>query len=215
MFPSALSLSVISDSLRPPDHSPPGPSVHGGSPGKNTGVGCDALLQGVFATQGWNPGLLHCRQVPYHLSYQGSPRILEWVANPSSRDLPNPGIELGSPALQAESLPAEPPGKPWQAFLTRSLFVMFPPSTKVHLTSCRNSGDASGAASGGGPSGTEAAVCVVCRRRPVTLRLLLPAVWLPAVVHGSQPCQRGRPALQAHHQALLPEAQVPGGQRGE
>ena len=32
---------------------------------------------------------------------------------PSPRDLPNPGIEPGSPALQADSLPSEPPGKPW------------------------------------------------------------------------------------------------------
>ena len=39
-------------------------------------------------------------------------RILEWVAFPFSRDLPNPGMEPRSPALQADSLPAEPPGKP-------------------------------------------------------------------------------------------------------
>ena len=39
---------------------------------KNTGVGCHSLLQGIFLTQGWNPGLLHCRQVLYHLSHQGS-----------------------------------------------------------------------------------------------------------------------------------------------
>ena len=39
-------------------------------------------------------------------------RILEWVAAPFSRDLPNPGIEPRSPALQADSLPSEPPGKP-------------------------------------------------------------------------------------------------------
>jgi len=38
-------------------------------------------------------------------------RILKWVAMPSSRDLPNPGIHPGSPALQADSLPSEPPGK--------------------------------------------------------------------------------------------------------
>jgi len=37
-------------------------------------------------------------------------RILEWVAYPFSRDLPNPGIKLGSPALQADSLPEELPG---------------------------------------------------------------------------------------------------------
>ena len=39
-------------------------------------------------------------------------RILEWVAFPSPGDLPHPGIEPRSPALQADSLPAEPPGKP-------------------------------------------------------------------------------------------------------
>ena len=39
-------------------------------------------------------------------------RILEWVAMPSSGDLPNPGIKPSSPALQVDSLPCEPPGKP-------------------------------------------------------------------------------------------------------
>ena len=43
------------------------------SPGKNTGVGCHFLLQGIFLTQELNLGLLHGRQVLYHLSYQGSP----------------------------------------------------------------------------------------------------------------------------------------------
>ena len=38
--------------------SPPGSSVHGDFPGKSTGVGCHALLQGIFPTQGMNPGLL-------------------------------------------------------------------------------------------------------------------------------------------------------------
>ena len=38
-------------------------------------------------------------------------RILEWVAIPFPGDLPDPGIELGSPALQADALPSEPPGK--------------------------------------------------------------------------------------------------------
>ena len=55
------------------DSSPSGSSVHGDSPGKKTGVGCHALLQGIFPTQGWNPG---------------------------------------PPALQVDSLPTEPPGKP-------------------------------------------------------------------------------------------------------
>ena len=48
------------------------------SPGQNTGVGSLSLLQGIFPTQGSNPGLLHCRQILYQLSHQGSPRILEW-----------------------------------------------------------------------------------------------------------------------------------------
>ena len=39
-------------------------------------------------------------------------RILEWVAMPSSRDIPNPGIQPRSPTLQTDSSPAEPPGKP-------------------------------------------------------------------------------------------------------
>ena len=82
------------------------------SPGQNTGVGSLSLLQGIFPTQGSSPGLPHCRQILYQLSHKGSPRILEWVAHPfSSVDLPAPGIELGSPALQTDSLPAEPQGK--------------------------------------------------------------------------------------------------------
>ena len=42
--------------------------------GKSTGVGCHFLLQGIFPTQGLNPGLPHCRQTLYCLSHQGSPK---------------------------------------------------------------------------------------------------------------------------------------------
>ena len=42
------------------------------SPGQNTGVGSHALLQGIFPTQGSNPGLPHCRQILYQLSYEGT-----------------------------------------------------------------------------------------------------------------------------------------------
>ena len=42
------------------------------SPGQNTGVGSLSLLQGIFPTQGSKPGLLHCRQILYQLSHQGS-----------------------------------------------------------------------------------------------------------------------------------------------
>ena len=69
---------------------PPGSSVHGDSPGKNNGVGCHAFLQGIFPTQGLNPGLPHCRRILYHLSHQGSPWILAWVAYPFSRGSSQP-----------------------------------------------------------------------------------------------------------------------------
>ena len=75
--------------------------------GQATGVGSLSLLQRIFLAQGLKPGLLHCRQILYQLSHKESPRILEWVAYPLSRDLPDPGIELGSPALQVDSLPTE------------------------------------------------------------------------------------------------------------
>ena len=97
----------MSDSLRP----------HGlysswNSPGQNTGVGGLSLLQGIFPTQGLNPGLTHCRWILYQLSHKGSLRILKWVAYPFCGDLPNPGNEPGSPALQEDSLPTELSGKP-------------------------------------------------------------------------------------------------------
>ena len=67
----------------PMDCSPPGSSVHGDSPGKNTGVGCHVLLQGIFPTQELNRSLLHCRQILYQLSYQGNPpAILLLVIHP-------------------------------------------------------------------------------------------------------------------------------------
>ena len=53
------SLSVMSDSAN--------------SPGQNIRVCNLSLLQGIFPTQGSNPGLLHCRQIHYQLNHQGSP----------------------------------------------------------------------------------------------------------------------------------------------
>ena len=64
---------VVSNSCDPMDYSPPGSSDHEDSPGKNTGVGCHFLLQGIFLTQESNLGLLHCRQILHQLSYKGSP----------------------------------------------------------------------------------------------------------------------------------------------
>ena len=61
--------SVVSNSLRP--HRLYGPW---NSTGQNTGMGSLSFLQGIFPTQRFNPGLLHCRQILYQLSYQGSPK---------------------------------------------------------------------------------------------------------------------------------------------
>ena len=82
------SRSVVSDSLRP----------HGlyspwNSPGQK--VGSLSFLQGIFPTQGSNPGFLHCRQIIYQLSQQRSPRILEWVAYPFSRGSSQPRNQTG------------------------------------------------------------------------------------------------------------------------
>ena len=79
------SCSVMFNSLRP----------HGlynpwNSPGQNTGVGSLSLLQGIFPTQGSNPGLPLCRRILYQLRYKGDPRILEWVAYLFSRGSSRP-----------------------------------------------------------------------------------------------------------------------------
>ena len=81
---------VVSDCSRP----------HGlyhpwNAPGLNTGVGSHSLLQGIFPTQGSNPGLPHCRRILHQLSHQGSPRILEWVAYPFSRAFSQPRNQTG------------------------------------------------------------------------------------------------------------------------
>ena len=65
------------------------------SPGQNTRMGSLSLLQGIFPTQGLNPGFLHCRLILFQLSHQGSPRILEWVAYPFSRGSSQPGNWTG------------------------------------------------------------------------------------------------------------------------
>ena len=85
-----FSHSVMSDSLQPHglQHTRlPCPST--------TGVGSHSLLQGIFPTEGLNSGLLHCRQILYHLSHQGSSRILEWVAYPFSSGSSPPRNQTG------------------------------------------------------------------------------------------------------------------------
>ena len=61
----AMSLQSCPTLCNPMDCSSPDSSVHGDSSGKNTGVGCNALLQGIFLTQGSNLGLMHCRWILY------------------------------------------------------------------------------------------------------------------------------------------------------
>ena len=68
----SVSHSVVSDFLRPHGLQPTRLLCPWNFPGKNTGVGCLFLFHGIFLTQGSNLGLLHCRQIPYHLSHLGS-----------------------------------------------------------------------------------------------------------------------------------------------
>ena len=70
------------------------------SPGQNIGVHSLLLLQGILPTQGLNPGLPHCRQILYQLSHKGSPRILEWVAYPSSSGSSWPRNHTGVSCMQ-------------------------------------------------------------------------------------------------------------------
>ena len=92
--------SVLSDSATPWNIQP-----------MEISMGSLSLLQGIFPTQGSDPGLSHCRRVLYQLRHKASPRILEWVAYPFSGRSFWPGIEPGSRALQVDSLPAELSGK--------------------------------------------------------------------------------------------------------
>ena len=74
------SQSLVCDSLHP--HGPYSPW---NSPGQNTGVASCSLLQEIIPTQRLSPGLLNCRQILYHLSHEGRPRILHWGDYPFSR----------------------------------------------------------------------------------------------------------------------------------
>ena len=115
----------------PMDCSLPGSSFHGDSPGKNIGVGFHALLQGIFPTQGLHPGLLHCRR--FFTVWAIREAHSTGVAYPFSRGSPWPTNRTGVSciagrfftswahcrqilyqlsSLQADSVPAELPGKP-------------------------------------------------------------------------------------------------------
>ena len=97
--------SVVSDSLRPHRLYSPW-----NSPCQNTGVGSLSLLQGIFPTQGSNPGLPHCGQNLYQLSYEG--RILKWVTYPFCRGSSRPRNWTKVSCIAGDSLPAESQGSP-------------------------------------------------------------------------------------------------------
>ena len=65
VFPCAQMCSGVSDSLLPRELQPARLLCPWESPGKSPGVGCHTLLQGIFSSQGSNPGLPHCRQLLY------------------------------------------------------------------------------------------------------------------------------------------------------
>ena len=80
----SVSRSVVADSLLPHGVSPTRLLCPWDSSDKNTGAGSPSL-QGIFPTQGSNPGLLHWRQILYHLSHQGSPNTFNQVLNVCSK----------------------------------------------------------------------------------------------------------------------------------
>ena len=68
---------------------------------KNTGVGSHSLLQGIFVTQGSNEDLLHCRQIPYHLSHRGNEKGREAKDDPQDPDWNTPGcIRVPVPPIE-------------------------------------------------------------------------------------------------------------------
>ena len=74
------------------------------SPGHNTGVGSHSLLQGIFPTEGSNPGLPHCRWILYQLSHKGSPYNLKFIpfGHPSPIFFHSPSLTTPSLNLQAQ-----------------------------------------------------------------------------------------------------------------
>ena len=75
-------------------------------PGQNTGVGCHFLLQGIFPTQGSNPGLPHCRQALYHLSHQGKQGV---CLNTGHQFCQKPWLffHMSVPSVQSETAEAK------------------------------------------------------------------------------------------------------------
>ena len=105
----------------PVDCSLTGFSVHGDSPGKNTGVGCHALFQVIFPTQGLNPGLLHCRRF-FTAEPPGKPIVFLLQL-----------IDTSVPSDTSCTLVCSQPGHP----LSASLLLGIIPSVKFQLKTFR------------------------------------------------------------------------------
>ena len=78
------------------------------------GVGSLSLFQGIFPTQGSNPGLRHCGWILYQLSYKGIPRILQWVACPFSSGSSHPRNPTGVSCITGRFFTNELSGKPFE-----------------------------------------------------------------------------------------------------
>ena len=107
-------------------------------PGKNSGGACHALLQGIFPTQGWNPGLPQCRWILDHLWATREAHEC-WSGLPflSPVDLPDPRIEPGSPALQVDSLAADLPDKaPYLPICQSNYVCMCPYIPQAFMPTC-------------------------------------------------------------------------------
>ena len=105
----SLRCSVVSDSLQPHELYSPWNSL-----GQNIGLGSLSIFQGIFLTQGLNPGLQHCRWILYQLSHRGIPRILEWVACPFSRGSSPPTNRTGVSHIAGRFCTNS--GKPWKGY---------------------------------------------------------------------------------------------------
>ena len=99
---SEISCSVMSNSLRPHGLQPARLLCLWNPPGKNTGVGCHSLLQGILPTQGWNPTLPLCRQ-----TLPSEPRREPCIdRSPSNPNQPPPVLGLSPYHVQPSEIQA-------------------------------------------------------------------------------------------------------------